>query len=169
MKYERIQHITNTDKYTFNLDALKRHENQFSFSENAKPIVQLLHRAVGKYRSKLLTIDELLFVLHSEDRLNLKLSQICLQYDPINSHLILNKQLYCILLRMTFVTEPFFLVVLVFMAWEILTGLERSNKMGEVQPHPCDSPRSPYMLSGGFVMLNPSGASDYQDIQFYTS
>lgn len=46
--------------------------------------------------------------------------------------------------------------------------LEKNNKMGEVQP--CVTPPcSAHMLCGGFVVLNPSGDSSYQDVQFYTS
>lgn len=55
-----------------------------------------MHEAVGKYPSDLLVMHELLFILHSEDKQNLQTSQVCLQYDPIDSHTILNNHFCCI-------------------------------------------------------------------------
>lgn len=75
---------------------MKKHGNQLSSFGNAKPIVYLMHEAVGKYPSDLLAMYELLFILHSEDKQNLQTSQVCLHYDPINSHIILNNHFFCI-------------------------------------------------------------------------
>lgn len=105
MKYGSVSYITTVDKYIFNIYTLKRHGNELSPFENAQTNCLTAPQTVGKYLSELLTC-ELLFLLRHEDRPNLQPSQVCLQHDPINSHLISNNQFYCIQLLMV-LTEHF--------------------------------------------------------------